>query len=95
MLVKYYFCRYCILFKTVEHLTITARSQGQTAKPSKPTNWIIAHEAPFVNRFSKNYFYNLQAYIQQTSPTRKKTLTVFFHTIFPSESFGLSGFSTG
>jgi hypothetical protein len=27
-------------------------------------------------------------------PTRKKTLTVFFHTIFPFESFGLSGFST-
>ena len=27
-------------------------------------------------------------------PTRKKTLTVFFHTIFPSESFGRSGFST-
>ena len=27
-------------------------------------------------------------------PTRKKTLTVFFHTIFPSETFGLSGFST-
>jgi hypothetical protein len=28
-------------------------------------------------------------------PTGKKTLTVFFHTIFPSESFGLSDFSTG
>ncbi len=27
-------------------------------------------------------------------PTGKKTLTVFFHTIFPSESFGRSGFST-
>ena len=27
-------------------------------------------------------------------PTRKKTLTVFFHTIFPSETSSQSGFST-
>ena len=27
-------------------------------------------------------------------PTRKKTLTVFFHTFFPSETFDQSGFST-
>ncbi len=65
-------------------------SCGQTKRRSLAGKSVRTFPPSCGGKF-QNLFHKFRNFV---IPTRKKTLTVFFHTIFPSETSGQSGFST-